>query len=151
VRKGNKKALARARKLAGRLGLKTTSFAFTPEELAVCSQDPTQSVFVRHDGVVAACINLAIGGPTSFMGTDAALPNVHYGHLLQASLDDLWQTETCRYYRDRFEARERACDRTYTEAFLRAATNREKLQKAAQKAMPEAPDGCRVCHYLYDI
>ena len=146
-----KKALARARKLARRLNIKTTNFAFTPEELPVCSQDPTQSLFVRHDGAVAPCINLAIGGPTTFLGREVTMPSVHYGHLPQEPLADLWESKSCRFYRTRFEERVRQYDRKFTEGFVRAASNREKLQQEAQAAMPEAPEGCLVCHYLYDV
>ena len=56
-----KKRLAKARRLAKKLKIETTAFAFTPQELSVCQQDPRDSLFVRYDGTVAPCINLAIG------------------------------------------------------------------------------------------
>ena len=55
------KALAKARKLARKLGIETTAFAFVPDELPVCDQDPRNSLFVRYDGSVSPCINLAVG------------------------------------------------------------------------------------------
>ena len=61
-----KKTLGKARRLAKKLNILTTAFSFTPEEKPVCEQDPRDSMFVRYDGTVAPCINLAIGGPTTF-------------------------------------------------------------------------------------
>ncbi|NNL76098.1 MAG: SDR family NAD(P)-dependent oxidoreductase, partial [Desulfobacterales bacterium] len=56
--------LEKARRLAKKLNILTTAFSFTPEERPVCEQDPRDSLFIRYDGRVAPCINLAIGGPT---------------------------------------------------------------------------------------
>ncbi|MBW2584070.1 MAG: hypothetical protein JRE36_10940, partial [Deltaproteobacteria bacterium] len=30
-------------------------------------------------------------------------------------------------------------------------TKYQKTMQTAKEAMPEPPEGCRVCHYLYDI
>jgi hypothetical protein len=76
-----KKSLDKARRLAKKLNITTTAFAFTPEERPVCEQDPRDSIFIRHDGLVAPCINLAIGGPTTFLGNEVIMPDAHYGRL----------------------------------------------------------------------
>jgi MoaA/NifB/PqqE/SkfB family radical SAM enzyme len=77
--------------------------SFTPDEQPVCDQDPRDSLFIRHDGFVAPCINLARGGPTDFVGQQVTLPTVHYGRLPEHSLLDLWKTERCKFYRERFQ------------------------------------------------
>ena len=148
----HQKALAKARRLARQLGLQTTAYAFVPDELPVCDQDPRSSVFIRCDGRVSPCINLAIGGPSCFLGEDVVMPTVHYGRLPQEDLTALWQTPSCRLYRTRFEERVTAYDRALMRAdippsLLKLAQTFEK----ARGAMPEAPPGCRTCHYLYDI
>lgn len=147
-----KKALARARRLGRKLDVKTTAFAFTPEELAVCDQDPRNSMFIRYDGSVSPCINLAIGGPSTFLGEEVVFPHVTYGNLPEPPLPQLWQEETCRFYRRRFSRRVKAHDTTLEGADLGhdLIKLKEAFHKAVQ-AMPEAPDGCRTCHYLYDI
>jgi hypothetical protein len=62
------------------------------------------------------------------------------------------KSEPCHFYRQRFGE----LDQTY--ASVLASTSFEpclvKLKQvfaAAEKAMPQAPEGCRVCHYLYNI
>lgn len=148
----HEKALAKARKLAGKLGVETTAFAFVPDELAVCDQDPRNSLFVRYDGRVAPCINLAIGGPSCFLGEEVVMPTVHYGRLPDEDLDTLWQTQSCQFYRKRFEERVKAHDGELARANFEPSMI--KLQEAfakARQAMPQAPEGCRTCHYLYDI
>jgi short-subunit dehydrogenase/MoaA/NifB/PqqE/SkfB family radical SAM enzyme len=146
------KLLDKALRLARKLNIRTTAFAFTPEERAVCEQDPRNSMFIRYDGTVAPCINLAIGGPTTFLGKDVIMPSAHYGQLPQDDLLDLWDSDKCKFYRQRFEHRVEKHDRIMMDRLIGSSgSNRQKALQAAQEAMPAAPEGCNVCHYLYDI
>ncbi len=145
------KALSRARRLAKKLKVHTTAFPFTPEERPVCEQDPRDSLFIRHDGEVAPCINLAIGGPTTFLGKEVTMPTVHLGRLPDRDLLDLWQTETCKFYRERFQNRVKAHDDTIVRSLMGSSSSRQSTLQSAIEAMPEAPEGCKICHYLYDI
>ncbi len=146
------KELGKARKLAKKLDIETTAFSFTPEELAVCSQDPRTSIFVSCDGRVSPCISLAIGGPTTFLGDDVTMPSVHYGRLPEQDLLDIWKSDTCRFYRERFEERVSGYNIALSGAPFETSLSklRESLENA-KESMPPAPEGCRICHYLYDI
>ena len=147
-----KKSLGKARRLAKKLNMATTAFAFTPEERSVCQQDPRDSLFIRYDGFAAPCINLAIGGPTTFLGQEVLVPNVHYGRLPDIDLMELWQSETCQSYRRQFEIRAKKHDQAIVNGMLNnSGSNRLKALQKAKCAMPEPPQGCNVCHYLYDI
>lgn len=147
-----KKTLDKARRLAKKLNLATTAFAFTPQELAVCEQDPRDSLFVRYDGTVAPCINLALGGPTTFLGEEVSMPSVHYGQLPGDDLMDLWEAASCKFYRDRFKERVAKHDHIIMNGLLGGSgANRLKALEAAREAMPDPPQGCNVCHYLYNI
>lgn len=146
-----RKELEKARRLAKKLGVATSAFDFTPRELPVCDQDPRDSLFVRHDGAVGPCINLAIGGPTTFFAEDVTMPTVHYGRLPEKDLGELWKTEFCQFYGASFEKRVTAHDSVIVKSFTGGAANREKAMDEAEAAMPEAPEGCRVCHYLYGV
>jgi len=146
------KALEKAIRLAKKLKVQTTSFPFTPRERPVCDQDPRDSMFIRYDGTAAPCINLAIGGTTTFLGNDVVMPSVHYGRLPEMDLMELWQSDTCKFYRQQFEQRVAKHDGTIVDLLVRSGgSNRERAFKAAHRAMPEPPQGCNVCHYLYDI
>ncbi len=146
-----KKELSKARRFAKKLNVRTTTFSFTPEEQPVCDQDPRNSIFIRHDGKVAPCINLAIGGPTTFLGRETTMPTVHYGCLPDDDLMDLWESDKCTFYRERFQNRVKAHDKKILESFASGSSNRSRIMDAAKNAMPEAPEGCRICHYLYNI
>jgi short-subunit dehydrogenase/MoaA/NifB/PqqE/SkfB family radical SAM enzyme len=145
------KSLEKARRLAKKLNVETTAFAFTPQELAVCEQDPRDSLFVRYDGTVAPCINLALGGPTTFLGEEVTMPSVHYGRLPGDDLMDLWETESCQFYRNKFQQRVEKHDGIIMNGLLGGGGNRAKVMQEAREAMPQPPEGCNVCHYLYDI
>jgi short-subunit dehydrogenase/MoaA/NifB/PqqE/SkfB family radical SAM enzyme len=145
------KSLEKARRLAKRLNLKTTAFAFTPQELSVCEQDPRDSLFIRYDGTVAPCINLALGGATTFLGQEVNMPSVHYGKLPGDDLMDLWESESCQFYRNNFQQRVEKYDSIIMNGLLGGGGNRAKVIQEAREAMPQPPGGCNVCHYLYDI
>jgi MoaA/NifB/PqqE/SkfB family radical SAM enzyme len=146
------RSVNKARRLAKKLGIATTAFAFIPHELPVCEQDPCHSMFIRYDGTVAPCINLALGGPTTFLGKDIVMPSVKYGRLPDDDLLDLWRSETCTFYRQRFEHRVRKYDEILLNRLMGSSgMARDKTLQAARDIMGEPPQGCNVCHYLYDI
>jgi MoaA/NifB/PqqE/SkfB family radical SAM enzyme len=144
--------LAKARHLAKKLNVASTAFSFAPEEQPVCDQDPRDSLFIRHDGVVAPCINLSMGGPTTFLGKEVMMPDVHFGCLPRDDLMDLWQSEACQFYRRRFEQRVRKYDAALL-AGLSGSSGAGRLRalREARADLPDPPRGCNVCHYLYDI
>jgi MoaA/NifB/PqqE/SkfB family radical SAM enzyme len=146
------KSLEKAKRLAKKLNVQTTAFSFTPQEQPVCEQDPRDSIFVRYDGTVAPCINLAIGGPTTFLGKEVTMPSVHYGCLPDNDLLELWRTDTCKFYRQRFQQRVEKHDETIVNRLISSSgSGRERTLLIAREAMPDPPKGCNVCHYLYDI
>jgi len=80
------------------------------------------------------------------------MPTVHYGKLPEQDLLEIWNTDSGQFYREKFKER----DRIYNTVFSKSSFDSSlvKLNEAfddAKKAMPQAHDGCRVCHYLYDI
>jgi hypothetical protein len=101
---------------------------------------------------VGPCINLAIGGATTFLGQDVIMPTIHYGRLPDQNLRNLWETQACKFYRERFESRVRAYDAVIVDSEVGSSwTKFRETQQAAKEAMPEAAEGCKVCHYLYNI
>ena len=150
--RGLKKRLSKAKRLAKRLKVEMTQFAFTPDEQPVCGQDPTRSLFICQDGTLSPCINLAYGGPTLFFGKDDYMPTIQYGRAPEDDLLNLWRSDTCRYYRRRFIDRIRAHDAViFGSAFEPSWPKLQETFQSAKDAMPPAPEGCRVCHYLYNV
>ena len=146
------KSLGKAKRLAKKLNIQTTALSFTPQEQPVCEQDPRDSIFIRYDGTVAPCINLAIGGPTTFLGKEVTMPSVHYGRLPDNDLLELWRTDTCKFYRQRFQQRVEKHDESILNRLITSSgSGRERTLHKAREAMPDPPKGCNVCHYLYDV
>jgi len=146
------KALARARSLARRLHVHTTASSFTPSERPVCEQDPRDSLFIRYDGELSPCISLAYGGPTTFLGREVIMPHLSYGRLPDRDLLELWETDSCKIYRERFEERARAYEDTFMAGLIGDSYfTPQKLLEAARRRMPDAPETCKICHYLYGI
>lgn len=146
------KAMKKAQRLAKKRKLQTTAFKSIPDELPVCAQDPRDSLFIGYDGRVAPCINLAYGGHSLFLGDPVDIPTIQYGNLLEKDVMDIWRSESCRFYRDRFVKRDQAYDRVISSSFIEPSMIRlQETLEAARQAMPAAPEGCHTCHYLYNI
>lgn len=146
------KQLRKACNKAEKLGIKTTSFAFLPDEQPICDQNPTKSLFIRHDGRVSPCINLAMGGRSTFLEEEITFPTLIYGQLPENNLTTIWESSACQSHRERFSERQHIYDKTM--ASFQQLNTLYRLQEAfstATKAMPEAPEGCRKCHYLHGI
>lgn len=80
------------------------------------------------------------------------MPSVCFGKLPKDDLMELWDTRTCRFYRERFDQRVRAYEETFLQGLIGDSMRTpQRLQEAALKSMEEAPEGCRVCHFLYGI
>jgi MoaA/NifB/PqqE/SkfB family radical SAM enzyme len=146
------KTLEKARRLARKLNVVATASAFTPAEQPVCDQDPRDSLFIGYDGRAAPCISLAIGGPTTFLGKEVAMPTILYGRLPDKNLMELWQSDTCKFYRQQFESRVQKYDRAmFARLVGTSGSSRLKVLQEARECTPEPPQGCNVCHYLYGI
>lgn len=147
-----KKRLDSARRLAKKLGIQTTAFSFYPDQQPVCDQDPRDSLFIRSDGIVAPCINLAYGGSSTFFGREVVMPDTHFGELTISSPDSVWRSEPCLRFRRCFDKRV-----ANYEASLDGADFGHDLIKfneafdQAVQSMPAPPPGCRTCHYLYGV
>ncbi|MCB2147482.1 MAG: radical SAM protein, partial [Deltaproteobacteria bacterium] len=105
------KQVKKARRLADRLGMETTSFSFYPDEMPVCGQDPVHSLFIARDGSVAPCINTAYGGASRFFEKPVMLPRLVFGRLPEQDLMDVWLSERYASFRDRFVWRDQAYSR----------------------------------------
>jgi len=146
------KQVKKARRLAERLGVETTAFSFYPDELPVCGQDPVHSLFVARDGSVAPCINTAYGGASRFFEKPVILPRLVFGRLPEQDLMAIWQSERCVSFRERFAQRDQAYSMVLGRSQFEASLIKlEEAFKDARDAMPPAAQGCRVCHYLYNV
>ena len=150
--RSRQKQLEKALRLAKKLGVQATASPFTPTERPVCEQDPRDSVFISYEGEVAPCINLIKGGPTIFLGRETIMPSVSYGCLPGIDLREMMESETCKIYQDGFHRRARVYEQVSMHVLMTdSMPTPEKIMQEALRNMPEAPEGCRECHYLYGI
>ena len=146
------KKLSKARRLAKKLGIRTTAFSFYPKKQAVCDQDPRDSLFIRCDGIAAPCINLAYGGSSTFFNKKVDLPDTCFGDLKVEAPESIWTAENCLSIRRCFDQRVAQYEASLTAADFGhdLVKFNEALDQAVQ-SMVEAPPGCRSCHYLYGV
>ena len=65
---------------------------------------------------------------------------------------NIWRSESCQTFRDRFVRREQAYSMVLGRSQFEASFIKlEEVFQEARDAMPPAAQGCRVCHYLYHV
>ncbi len=144
--------LSKARRLSRKLKVDFRSFSHSPEEEPVCDQDPRHSLYIGHDGSVAPCSHLASGEPLLFLDRQVKMPVVRYGQLPGQKLNNLWENETCGFFKKRFNERVHAYDSTLGRSSFEASWPKlQKVLKEAREAMPKPPEGCNRCPALYDM
>lgn len=136
--------------LAKKLGIDTQTAPFVPFEQCVCSQDPRDSLFVRYDGAISPCNSLAYGGSSVFLGEDVEFPEVVCGNLSDGDLFTAWSSDSFRLYRNTFTERCRQYEAICVEAMVGDTRfTPERLSQRIRQRLHEAPEGCKVCLYLY--
>jgi hypothetical protein len=87
-----------------------------------------------------------------FFEKPVMLPRLVFGRLPDQDLMDIWQSERCTSFRERFAQREQAYGMVLGRSQFEASLIKlEEAFKDARDAMPPAAQGCRVCHYLYNV
>jgi hypothetical protein len=80
------------------------------------------------------------------------MPSVRYGKLPEKDLLELWNAPDCVRFRERFQSRVKAYEKVFFEGLTTGShLTPDRLLEEALKKMPEAPEACKVCHYLHGI
>ncbi len=126
----------------------------------VCDKNPLESFFVGADGSVSPCVYL--NPPVSgmfcriFRGKEHVSDRVIMGNLNDASIDEIWNSDRFRAFRELFQRRLEVHEKLLagvTPDFggmqrLNDAT--AKLRECFEESL-QAPEPCRVCPHLFGL
>ncbi len=141
---GLDRAIAEARQCADKWGIGLRLYALQPSELAMCEQNPLQSIFFNWAGYVSPCITLSYAESRIFDGVRRRVPCRRFGNINHESLEQIWNGAAYREFRRVYETRLR----------LERQATVDLLMGSPQGGSPEwppAPEECRICYYLYGV
>jgi len=131
----------KAKEKAKELGVKTNFPPLEPGEVLVCAENPVENVVISSDGLVFPCVYLALHLnpiPRFFNGKMYYIERRSFGDLNIESLDDVWDKESYRTFRETFKKRLWDLERI-------------AIWPGTQLRIPQLPETCRTCYKAYGL
>jgi len=124
--------------------------SLSPQEVAVCDENPLKNLYISTDGEVSPCVYLypPVRAPFKriFCGKEHRLQKLSFGNIFRESFPDIWQGQAYKDFRESFLERKRVVEEM--QARLR---NMEGLAGFRAATLPAPPAGCRTCHKILGL
>lgn len=142
-------------KLARDLNFKLKIYPLRAAEQVVCENDPTWRVFFSAEGYVAPCPYLCLPKkgdiPRIFMNKNYVLPRLIFGHIEREDLEQIWNKEEYKNFRQVYAQRKKASSNT-EQILALLATRRPNFTTAETKReVPSLPAACQTCYKAYGL
>jgi MoaA/NifB/PqqE/SkfB family radical SAM enzyme len=138
-----KEAEDKARKLKISLSLP----AVTSQDVAVCSENPLDNLYISVDGEVSPCVYLypPVSSPFTriFCGAEYSTHHVSFGNIFNEPFEQIWERKEYQKFRDAFMSRKKRWKEAY-EALI-------KIHLPDDAPLPQPPPPCRTCHKMLGL
>jgi len=129
---------------ARRLGMNLSIPAISPQDVAICSEDPLNNIYISADGQVSPCVFLRppVLSPFRriFCNTEHLTHAVTFGNIFIEPFRQLWENNEYQAFRNAFAARQRRWNEAYDSLLAMRCPDNEPP--------PQAPLPCRTCHKM---
>ncbi len=132
-----------AEKRAKELGISLRLYNLEPRQQTICEQHPVHNLYINYAGNVSPCITLSYADNRVFNGERVHVPCLVYGNVHDEPLETIWNKADYDAFRKLYERRLSV----EQEAMLQAILGGDE----SEYSLPDAPEGCRTCYYLYGI
>jgi len=133
-----------AKRKAASYGIKLFTPSLTQVDVAMCPENPLNSIYISVDGEVSPCVylNPPVKSPFRriFEGKAYEIENISFGNLFEEPLEQIWNKEPYRAFREAHERRERA-GRELFESLI-------NLSLRGEYTLPPPPEPCKTCHKM---
>jgi MoaA/NifB/PqqE/SkfB family radical SAM enzyme len=135
-----KEATNKARRL--KIGLSLP--AVSPQNVAVCSENPLDNIYISVDGEVSPCVflNPPVTSPITriFCGTEHPTSRVSFGNIFTETLEKIWVSKEYEEFRGAFISRQKRWGESYASLL--------EMRRPADSPVPDPPAPCRTCHKM---
>ena len=115
-----------------------------PQDVAVCSEDPLNNIYISVDGEVSPCVYLypPVSSPFArvFCGTEGSMGHVSFGNIFSESFDSIWSAEEYQEFRRSFQSRQKKWKEAYASLL--------EMRRPVDISLPQPPAPCRTCHKM---
>jgi MoaA/NifB/PqqE/SkfB family radical SAM enzyme len=118
--------------------------AISPQDVAVCSENPLDNLYISVDGEVSPCVYLypPVSPPFTriYCGTEHPTSHVSFGNIFNKPFESIWNRKEYQEFRNAFEFRGKRWKETY-EALI-------EMHLPDDSPAPGPPPPCRTCHKM---
>jgi MoaA/NifB/PqqE/SkfB family radical SAM enzyme len=135
-----KEAADKARKLKMSLSLP----AVFPQNVAVCSENPLNNLYISVDGEVSPCVFLNPPVTSPFMriycGTEYPAFPVSFGNIFNEPFKQIWEKKEYQEFRNAFISRQKRWKEAYASLL--------EMRRSQDSPVPDPPASCRTCYKI---
>ena len=139
-----KNIMAEAVNKAKKFRINVSMPAVLPEDVAVCSENPLDNIYVSADGDLSPCVylNPPVSSPFTriFCGSEYPTLPVRLGNIFTEPLDKIWASKEYENFRDAFISRQKRWEESYASLL--------EMRRPDNSPVPDPPAPCRTCHKM---
>lgn len=135
---------------AKELKIKLRRPSLSPNEVAVCEENPLRNLYISVDGEVSPCVYLNPSVPSPFKrifcGDEYQIEKVSFGNIFRETFPDIGNNRKYSEFRDSFIKRKRKIEEMYS-----YFSDMEQIKRFEMTPLPDPPEGCRRCHKMLGL
>jgi MoaA/NifB/PqqE/SkfB family radical SAM enzyme len=118
--------------------------AVTTQDVAVCSENPLDNLYISVDGEVSPCVYLypPVSSPFTriFCGTEHPTSHVSFGNIFNEPFEQIWEGKEYQEFRNAFVSRQKKWKEAYASLL--------EMRRPMDSPAPGPPPPCRTCHKM---
>lgn len=139
---------------AAELGITLRQCRTSPQNLAVCEEDPLRNLFISVDGEVAPCVYLhpptTSGITRIYCDHDVTMERLSFGNIFAKPLEHIWDSRDYAEFRGILASRKKKIKKLYSYD-ASSGSNAERLRRLRDETLPDPPAPCRTCHRMLGL
>ncbi len=139
--------ISKALKTAKKYKIKIDMPSFIASDVAVCSENPLENLYISVEGEVSPCVYLYPPIPDGFIrifcGKEHKTNKVSFGNIFYEDIETIWNKKEYVDFRKRFYERKDMMKKLFN-----LLLEPKRLQNMT---LPEPPDICKTCHKILGL
>jgi MoaA/NifB/PqqE/SkfB family radical SAM enzyme len=121
--------------------------AVTLQDVAVCSENPLDNLYISVDGELSPCVYLCppVSSPFTriFCGTEHPTSHMSFGNIFNEPFEQIWEGKEYQEFRNAFMSRQKRWKEAYASLL--------EMRRPMDSPVPDPPPPCRTCHKMLGL